>query len=261
MMGPFEKRLRERLAYGQEKHGAASYGWPASELVRCINVEIADITGWAWVLHARAAGYPEEHAREGVMLAALSASALSIRCWRIVATLWRESTQLERCPEWTPRPMPTLEEAVAWCSAPSPVAVGCVDGGRVVDGWAQLVTARAAAGQAIYGGESFERLCSELCLELGDEACAVAGWAWIMDQQLAIHGGAVRERWAPTLQALAATAQSVYHRVRAAELACVVQDGHPMTGPNLRRKLSDLGVFLAAIRAREAHLVTPAKTL
>ena len=232
MMQSWTERLEKRLAHGAYKHGpdvfARSSGWLAAQLV----AEAADVGGWSVVLRARALQYPEGPERDAVLHATVELARASLRLHWGVSTLrrWLPASALERLP--TPATLPALP----WITRAPDLDDEVFPQHAPGDGasWGDTVLARLRRGYATYGDQSFHRPGAELCLELGDELCGLAGWAWVLRNNVEVS----LVRLAPLevvdrqLRGLARSAGRTYHLAAAAQVVCVGLDALPPGAPS-----------------------------
>ena len=241
-MPTFEVRLSQTLEAGRARHGDAWYEVAPEELIEQLAAEAADLAGWAWVLHTRAGRYPE--AERGFVRDGLEHLAvLSIRLMRAIAVLAVEGPYTETAGEhrapagW----LEALRHPEDW-SFPRRVT------GRVpVEAWALLVADRLEAGSVEYGDLSFERDGGELCIELGDEATGLAGWAYVLRGRAETFEPTARAKVDQQLGGLVRASAAAYDRVRAIQHICVGVDTKDET-PDYQYSVQQ---WISAIVARE----------
>lgn len=225
MMRPWTQRLEERLEHGRQKHGDDVFLNSTHWLLNRTWNEAADIGGWALVLRARAEQYPDGPERDAALHAVRELGRYSMRLhWGVGAlAAWLPSSWLRSLPQpgpalpWITRPADALDETYPQMAA----GFGLT--------WGDHVLSRLRRGRETYGEASFARPGGELCLEIGDECCALAGWAWIVRERVAVSDNLL----APVdvidrqLRGLARVAAHTYGLACSTQLLCVGQDAAP----------------------------------
>lgn len=216
----FRERLSKTMAAAQAEYGDLWLNESCEVLIEQLAAEAADIAGWAWVLHCRAARYPD--AERGFVRDALEHLAvLSIRIMRAIAVLAVEGPYADEVQAERRTPEGWLDDLMHPDDWQFPRRVT----GRIpVVAWADLVRDRLRAGALEYGDQSFERDGGELCVELGDEAVGLAGWAYVMRARAETIGVATRVKVIEQLGGLVRAAAAAYDRVRAVQYLCVGVD-------------------------------------